>query len=174
MLLRITQEEILEFAHARYGKEYVKLELGPGKTPNPWLSVGLNQRADPEADILWDLEHGLTLFPDKSIDHICSSQTLEHISRGNQIFLWNEMYRILKPGGTMEHWVPHYLSPYAWGDPTHRTAYTETSVQYYCVRPGGEPFVEAFSDYGIECKFIVVKHEVRRNIDIHFVLRKPS
>ena len=74
----------------------------------------------------------------------------------------------------MEHFVPHYLSPYAWGDPTHYTAYTETSIQYYCQRPDGTPFVEAFSDYGIKCNFIVMKHEVRRNIDIHFILRKPS
>lgn len=84
------------------------------------------------------------------------------------------MFRVLKAGAEMEHFVPHYLSPSQWGDPTHRTAYTETSVQYYCQRPDGEPFVEAFSDYGIKCNFIVVKHEVRRNIDVHFILRKPE
>ena len=167
-----TYEEILEFAHLRYGAEYVKLELGPGKSLNPWLSIGLNAKADPTADICVNLNGGIPL-PDESVDHICSNQTLEHLLKGRQIFFWNEMWRVLKPGGTMEHWVPHFLSPSQDGDPTHHTPYTETSIQYYCQRPDGAPFVEVFSDYGIECNFEIVKHEVRRYIDIHFELRKP-
>ncbi len=168
-------EEMLAIIHQRYGGKYVKLELGPGKIENPlWASIGLSAKADPEADILADLENGLDFLPDECIDEIYSNQTLEHIS--NRVTLFNEMWRVLKPGGFCDHCVPHFLSPYAAGDPTHTwPPFTEASFQYFCIdQRTKEPFVLAFSDYGIRCAFVLEKHEVRRGVEIHVILRKPG
>jgi len=164
---------VLRFAYIRYGAEYVKLELGPGKIANPsHISIGLSHKADPEADILHDLEQGIP-FPDGSIDEIYSNQTLEHIT--NRIPLFNEMWRVLKPGGFCDHCVPHWESPYAGGDPTHVwPPFTEASFQYFCLNPKTDrPFVEAFSDYGIRCAFVLEKHDIVRRRDIHVIMRKP-
>lgn len=170
-----SREKMLAFIHRKYGSGYTKLELGPGKIKNPsWASIGLSEKADPEADIFANLNSGLYYLPDECIDEIFSNQTLEHIT--NRIYLFNEMWRVLKPGGFCEHWVPHNLSPYACGDPTHTwPPFSEASFQYFCrdVRTGC-PFVEAFSDYGITCAFVLEKHEIRRGIDIHVILRKPG
>lgn len=148
-----TPEELLKFLVLRYGN-YLTLELGPGKSKGCLAGIGLNEKADPTADIWYDLNGGLPL-PDDCVDEIHSNQFLEHLRRKNQIHFWNEMYRVLKHGGKMEHHVPHYLAPASVGDPTHFTQYSETSFQYYCLDQNGRPFVESFSDYGITARFVL-------------------
>ncbi len=172
----INQKSVLTFIHGKYGPGYTKLELGPGKTENlAWASIGLGPKEDPEADIFWNLEDGGIPLPDESVDEIYSNQTLEHLRRDVFIHHMNEEWRVLKPGGFVDHCVPHYESPWAWGDPTHRNVFTEASFRYFCIDPmTNEPFVQAFSDYGIDCAFLMEKNDVRRRIGIHVVLRKPG
>ena len=148
-----TPEKLLRFLTLRYGN-YLTLELGPGRNKSALAGIGLSEAADPAADIWHDLNKGIPL-PNGSVDVIQSNQMLEHLHKRNQILIWNEMFRVLKPGGTMEHHVPHYLAPASVGDPTHFTQYSETSFQYYCVDAGGRPFVESFSDYGITARFVL-------------------
>jgi len=45
-------------------------------------------------------------LPDNHFDLVASSHHLEHIEREHQERVWKEMFRILKPGGYMEHIVP--------------------------------------------------------------------
>jgi SAM-dependent methyltransferase len=159
-----------------YG-HYIKLELGPGRhgkppyNKRPWATLGLRPSSDPHSDIYQDLEYGIPL-PAECVDEIYCNQVLEHIR--SLIFLMNDCWRVLKPGGFLEACVPHWLSESAWGDPTHVRAFTKTSFQYFCLDDHGKPFVDAFSDYGIECKFILEKNDVRPQIDIVAVLRKPT
>ena len=169
--LDYTEEELLGLLQARYGP-FITLELGPGKDDNPWASIGLNESADPKADIFFDLEFGIPL-PRECIAKIVSNQTLEHIGEGF-IRLMNSCWRVLKPGGTFQACVPHWKSPYAWGDPTHRRVFTEVSFDYFCVDETGRPFVESFSDYGIVCAFEKVSQRVRPGVDITVILKKPE
>lgn len=152
-IISYSKEDLFTFLTMRYG-EFLTLELGPGKSKSRLAGIGLNESADPTADIWHDLNDGIPL-PDESVEEIYSSQTLEHLRKENQVHIWNEMYRVLKPGGKMEHHVPHYLSPASVGDPTHFTQYSETSFIYYCVDQSGKPFVESFSDYGITARFVL-------------------
>ena len=165
-------QKMLRLLVLRYGS-YVNIELGPGKNKQRPAGIGLNSASDPTADILWDLNQGIPL-PNKSVNELYSNQFLEHLLKHNQIFFWNEMWRVLKPGGTMQHTVPHYLSPDADGDPTHFTPYSEHSFQYYCVDKSGHPFVESFSDYGIVARFEMTEIHTRRGIDIMVRMRKPE
>lgn len=166
-----TPDKLLELLYARYG-EYVDIELGPGKSKQRPAGIGLNPKADPTADIFHDLNFGIPL-PSESVDFIWSNQVLEHIKRENFISLMNDLFRVLKPGAKMEHFVPHYLAPAAFGDPTHMNWFSETSFRYFCIdERTGEPFVEGFSDYGIECRFVQKLHQPRKWVDIHVVLEK--
>lgn len=148
------------------------LELGAGKHAAA-LPDRLCVDIEPSEgiDIVFDLNYGIPL-PSESVHTIHSNQVLEHIT--NIIYLFNEMWRVLVPGGTMWHAVPYYAGPHSWGDPQHVRAFTETSFRYYCVRPDGTPFVENFSDYGIQCAFELVGQEVKGgNQGLEVTLRKP-
>jgi SAM-dependent methyltransferase len=45
-------------------------------------------------------------FEDASFDLVASNHHLEHIPRCQQDIVWGEMFRVLKPGGRMEHTIP--------------------------------------------------------------------
>lgn len=155
-------------------EEPFTVELGAGKhgplMDGKIVKIGLNEYADPASDIYWNLEQGIPL-PDACVQHIHSNQTLEHIY--NIIGLFNDMWRVLIPGGTMHHAVPHWQSVHAWGDPTHRRVFTEVSFQYFCQREDGAPFVQRFSDYGIECNFILTNQEIKPRVEIQAWFQKP-
>jgi len=164
---------ILEKAHEEYG-EHIVLELGPGRSTEKLkcLTVGLNVSADSLCDIYIDLEYGLSFLPDNSITKIHSNQFLEHLQ--NLISHMNECWRVLMPGGSVEACVPHRDSPWAVADPTHKRTFVPESFRYFCIdKHTGEPFVDAFSDYGIKCAFLLEQCRSRPRVDIQVVLRKP-
>lgn len=71
-----------------------------------------------------DKDHDLTQFPypfkKESVDIVHTSHFLEHLDGPQRIDFFNEMYRILKPGGKMMHCHPYYKSARAIQDPTHK------------------------------------------------------
>lgn len=149
------------------------LELGAGKHAADLPDrLCLDIEYSEGVELIWDLNFGIPL-PSQCVYKIHSNQTLEHIH--NIIFLFNEMWRVMKPGGEMWHAVPYYLGPHAWGDPTHVRAFSQESFKYYCVRPDGTPFVENFSDYGIECAFELTDYEIKGgNQGIEVWMKKPD
>lgn len=165
-------EAATTFLRLRYGDDFI-LEFGPGKNPDKPAGIGLNACSDPGADIWWDLNHGIPLASE-SLAGVYGNQFLEHLYKRSQIYFMNEVWRVLKPGGTAEFLVPHYLSPDADGDPTHYTRFSQNSFRYFCINPAtGKPFVDEFSDYGIEPAFILRKNFYRPYVDVHAVLEKP-
>jgi predicted SAM-dependent methyltransferase len=84
------------------------LDIGAGETKREWegyKTSTLDIRADVEPDFVQDTR--LLNFPDNHWDMVASSHHLEHIGRWDQEKVWKEMFRILKPGGRMEHIVPN-------------------------------------------------------------------
>jgi len=153
-----------------------KVELGPGKfmhTMPGVVGIDLSKEAAPGCQIYWNLENGIPL-PDNCAEYIHSNQLCEHIARDRFIHFMNEQFRVLQPGGLAFHVMPHFLSPYAMGDPTHKNTFSEVSFWYFSINPEtGNPFVSDFSDYGIKCSFILEKQEVRPAVDVSVWLRKP-
>lgn len=148
------------------------LEFGPGKKPEHPAGIGLNAKADPTADIWRDLNRGIPLGSGL-LAGVYGNQFLEHLRPENKIYFMNEVGRVLRVGGTAEFWVPHYLSPDADGDPTHLSAYSQNSFRYFCLDPEtGRPFVEAFSNYGIEYAFKMKHHAWRAAEYVHVILEK--
>lgn len=92
----------------KYADEKKALDLGCGKETRAWDGYR-TYRADirklPGIDYVMDT---LAMnLPNESFDMVASSHHLEHFGRFDQERLWAEMFRVLKPGGTMEHVVPN-------------------------------------------------------------------
>jgi SAM-dependent methyltransferase len=73
-----------------------------------------------------DKVHNLDVLPypfkDNFADEIHMYHVLEHLN--DPIAVMEELHRILKVGGVLYLRVPHFSSHYAWGDITHKRAYS--------------------------------------------------
>lgn len=107
----------------------MKVELGPGTNKRFKNSVGIDLFDSPGVDIVADLNKGLPFFSDSSVDEIYSHHLLEHIS--NFTYLMEEVYRVLRPGGTFRGEVPHFSNPYFYSDPTHKIFFGLYSFNYF-------------------------------------------
>ena len=101
----------------------MKLNLGCGRDyryDRSWVNLDITA----PASVLADINSGLP-FKDKTFSLIWASHILEHIKDLRMI--QRELARIMVTGGLLNVIVPYYLSPDAWGDPTHCRAFSEQS-----------------------------------------------
>lgn len=82
------------------------LEIGPGLTRLNGFET-LNIIDGKAVDYIADISQKLP-FPDNSFDLIYASHVIEHVPWFLQKQLFSEFYRILKPGGKIEIWVPNF------------------------------------------------------------------
>lgn len=83
------------------------LDIGAGGTRRQWegyRTYTTDIRPETKPDYVMDTR--LLNIPDGEFDLAASSHHLEHIGRWDQEKVWQEMSRVLKPGGRMEHFVP--------------------------------------------------------------------
>lgn len=99
------------------------LNLGSG-TQKIQGFVNLDIDSELNPDIIHDVEKPLP-FESYTFDGGLCSHLLEHVRNLPQ--LQKEIWRITKPAGVWEIRVPFYLSPDAWGDPTHIRAFSHES-----------------------------------------------
>lgn len=103
----------------------LNIDLGCGTNKRPGF-IGVDIRPLPGVDIVQDVEHdGLAYFKDNSVDHIHTADFIEHIS--SKTMMLNEIYRVLKPGGTCYIQVPSTDGRGAFQDPTHVSYWNENS-----------------------------------------------
>jgi len=107
-----------------------RLNVGCGNQRMPgWIGIDLVRTS--ATDIVRDLTRGLP-FEDSSVDEILCDNVLEHIGPNEDfIFVLNELYRVLKPGGLATLIVPDGRSQAAWQDPTHQRAFVPRSALYW-------------------------------------------
>lgn len=75
---------------------------------------------------------GLKGIEDNTVDEIRCWSTLEHIPMDRELFVMNEMWRVLKLGGKLHIKVPRFPHENAVIDPTHKSFYvTKKFTQYY-------------------------------------------
>jgi protein O-GlcNAc transferase len=120
------------------------LDLGCGSQPkNPFSAdevFGIDVRENLNANI-WraDLAIESIPFPDNTFDYVSAYDFLEHIPRviyaparrNAFVELMNEIYRVLKVGGTFLSFTPAYPHPAAFQDPTHVNIITELTFPAY-------------------------------------------
>lgn len=108
----------------------MKVDLGCGRKKEPGF-IGVDAKDLPGVDIVQDIMVGPLPFKDESVDEIRMSHVLEHIPAGNcTLDLFNEIHRIMKPGGTMYIETPHWHHECAWSDPTHVREITPNSLNF--------------------------------------------
>lgn len=93
------------------------------------------------------------IFEDSSLDEIRAHDIFEHLK--NKRFTMNEAWRVLKPGGLLDLFVPTTDGRGAFQDPTHVSFWTPNDLFYFV-----EDFAEwkrfaASQNYGITARFRV-------------------
>lgn len=105
ILYKIFIEKFIRYKNSRKSKRF--LEIGPGikRIEN---FEGLNIVKNNATDYIADVAKGIP-FANETFDLIYSSHFLEHIEWYNVHFVLKEMYRVLKPNGIIEIYVPNGL-----------------------------------------------------------------
>jgi len=98
-----------------------RLDIGCGNNKTPG-SIYLDVDKDANPDIL----HDLNIFPypieDNSIDEVVAKHIIEHLDDPQEFV--NELFRILKPGGTAFIETPHFTSYVAYSEVQHKLFYS--------------------------------------------------
>jgi ubiquinone/menaquinone biosynthesis C-methylase UbiE len=103
-----------------------KVELGSGIERREGY-IGIDKE-DYGQEYVRDVEKGLP-FDDNSVDAYFAQHLFEHIH--DFLFLMEEIYRTLKPGGILEVVVPHKDSSSMFKDPTHIRIFDDYSFDYW-------------------------------------------
>lgn len=141
------------------------LDLGCGlrKTPG---SVGCDMVSLPNVDVVHDLNSFPYPFRDEEFDLIIARHSLQHLDR--IIPVLEELHRILRVGGELRVYVPHYASDNFNTDPTHKTHFGFRSMNYFV---DNIPFHYAFYS---PRRFIMIKRKMSfRQCDDHLLLKNP-
>ncbi len=96
-------------------------------------AIGMDNVALPGVDIVHDLLDFPYPFDDDSANKIHLNHIIEHFALADSQHILHEAYRVLKPGGVVHVRVPHVFSIAAWADPTHKSAFTFLSAQFFDV-----------------------------------------
>lgn len=59
-------------------------------------------------------------WPANSVEEAHSSHFIEHLDGAERVHFFNELYRVLVPGGKATIIAPHWSNDCAYGDPTHK------------------------------------------------------
>jgi DNA modification methylase len=127
-------------------------------------------------DYVFDLQSFPWPIESESAEHVHCSHYIEHIPHSNinsilkqsnsfeefkekmstskdgMVEFWNELYRILKPGGKASLIAPYYTSQRAFGDPTHERFIADSTFWYLNKNWMTENHLE---HYGLNCDFDV-------------------
>lgn len=106
------------------------LDLGCGnKKKDGYTGIDIDNYG--AADIVQDLRFTPIPYKDNSIDGVYASHFLEHLTFDENIYLFNEIYRVLKPDAIFEIVVPHGFSYAGMVDLSHKTFWTEDTFGYF-------------------------------------------
>ena len=117
------------------------IDIGGGSHPTPGY-INL----DPiHGEGIWKrrIQNGIPAET-SSVDAVCASHVLEHVPAGQErIDVFNEVWRVLKPGGTFQVVLPFIGTWHAIADPTHVSFWCPESFHYFDGR------IAANASYGI-------------------------
>lgn len=148
-----------------FGEATTAIDLGCGSKPQNFFLAdhvfGLDLFEDASCGIIKTrLGFEAIPFENDSVHYITAHDLLEHIPRhgGNPInhevpliFLMNEIYRVLKPGGIFISQTPVFPFFAAFQDPTHTNIMTSSTLRLYF----SDQKIEAARGYGIKSNFRV-------------------
>lgn len=133
-----------------------KLDIAGGQVSPPgWTNIDLWEGAD--------IVHDLFTFPwpleDRSVSearcsHFVEHLPMEYVDGKDMLFAFmDEVWRILKPGGTFEVRHPHLQSERAFQDPTHRRFLPAATWAYMSA---DWRKANGLDHYNVDCDFEIV------------------
>lgn len=133
----------------------VVIELGCGANKKYPGSIGIDKIGLPGVDVVHDVASGLNFLPDECADLIFSSHFLEHMP--DLELMMTESYRILKKGGVMKGYVPHFSNPYYYSDYTHRTPF---GLYTFCYFSHESPYKRKVPQYYNSLDFRIIRMRI--------------
>lgn len=126
----------------------MKLNLGSGlKNLDGYVNIDIRQEVNP--DIVCNVENGLP-YRENTVDEVRAFDFLEHLWPDKRLPVIEEIFRVLKPGGILEHHTPSTDGRGFGCDPTHYSAWNIVSWLYYTH--------DAYrAIYGIKAKFEAIE-----------------
>ena len=106
------------------------LDLGCGTAKMPG-AFGIDNAQLPGVDLVHDLLAVPYPLPAECATEIYLNHVIEHFVLADYQRILSEAYRLLKSGGMLHVRVPHVFSIAAWVDPTHKSAFTFQSAQFW-------------------------------------------
>jgi SAM-dependent methyltransferase len=128
------------------------LDLGCGTHKYPG-AIGIDELYLPGVDVVHDLESFPYPFPEAHFDKIVALNCIEHL--GDTVAVFREVHRLLKPNGIFHFEVPHFSACDMYKDPTHKSFYAYSTVEYFV--PGTDLY--KFS-YAPEATFEIVRRRM--------------
>ncbi len=110
----------------------LRLDLGAGQAKKSGFT-GVDCLPFPGVDVVTDLRKEWP-WKDGSVEEANSSHCLEHFDATERVHFFNELWRVLKPGGKCTIITPHWASCRAYGDPTHKWPPVSEFLWYYLKR----------------------------------------
>jgi len=145
-------------------------ELPKDTAEEKWIGIDLS--SNDKRCIIRDLGRGFP-FSNNSFDKVRASNVLEHIKQDDYIFVWNEIYRVLKSDGIFEIEVPRWNKPASVQDPTHVRFFCLESFQYFCDNGSGKTAFNGLSEgYGVKTLFKMVDNNFNEDNVIYLVYLK--
>jgi SAM-dependent methyltransferase len=123
--------------------------------------TNIDNRPEVNPDLVCDVLNGLP-FDDNSVEYVIASDFLEHIEIGKTVDVIEEIYRVLKDGGTFESLTPSVEGRGAFQDPLHRSFWNINSWLYYTED-------EYRNLYGIKAKFTGRVRDYVTNDALHII-----
>ena len=90
--------------------------------------VNLDVAALPGVDVVHDLNKLPLPFSDGEFEHINAKDVLEHV---HYVDVLRDLFRILRPGGTLAIQVPHFTSADNFIDPTHLRLFSIRTFDFF-------------------------------------------
>lgn len=157
--------------------EEVIVDLGCGFRKKGNIGIDITKE-ETDADLICQIGFDPIPLGDGTVDKVVCRDFPEHIPKAVYaesrhqlhypiIYLFNEIWRILKPGGEFESFTPCYPHAEVFQDPTHVSVWTKETMKYFT---GGYPGSRI---YGVHCEFELVKQKKKR-FYLHALLRKPA
>mgnify|MGYP000069380919 CR=1 FL=1 len=98
----------------------MKLDFGCGPNKKDGF-LGVDQYAfDGKVDVVLDIVNDVWPWADGSVEEAHASHFIEHLTAVQRVRFFNNLYRVMKPGGQVTIITPHWASNRAYGDPTHQ------------------------------------------------------
>jgi hypothetical protein len=124
----MTMNSIAQINQTQNQPKIMKLDFGCGQAKTPGF-LGLDGFDGPNIDIVHDFDVFPYPFDDSKFEEIICCSSLEHVSHFMETMV--ELHRISKKDALIKIFCPHYSSPDAYRDPTHKTFFAYTTFDFF-------------------------------------------